>query len=128
MNLIPLLFQEMTLNPFKSLTMAGTSKPMQTGSIKLNPITKSQSILSPAENRQANQVYRNLTDAIKRREDSLPEGHVTLSETADGTLVGSGSFGEDSIDELAVTGRYNASQIDFYKLVSRERVKKVTAY
>ncbi len=111
-------------DPIDSLQMfnnGGHFKTNADGSIKINPLTKKPEVFTPAQTRQANQALaRDLVDAIKAREDSLPEGHITLSETEDGKLVGSGKFIDDSIiDELARTGKYNASQISFLREASR---------
>ncbi len=111
-------------DPIDSLQMfnnGGHFKTNPDGSIKINPLTKKPEVFTPAQTRQANQeLARDLVDAIKAREDSLPEGHITLSETEDGKLVGSGKFIDDSIiDELARTGKYNASQISFLREASR---------
>ena len=111
-------------DPIDSLQMfnnGGHFKTNPDGSIKINPLTKKPEVFTPAQTRQANQeLARDLVDAIKAREDSLPEGHITLSETEDGKLVGSGKFINDSIiDELARTGKYNASQISFLREASR---------
>ena len=111
-------------DPIESLQAfnnGGHFKTNEDGSIKINPITRKPEVFTPAETRQANQALaRDLIDAIQARENDLPEGHVTLSETADGKLVGSGKFIDDSIiDELAKTGRYNASQISYLREASR---------
>ena len=111
-------------DPIESLQAfnnGGHFKTNEDGSIKINPITRKPEVFTPAETRQANQALaRDLIDAIQARENDLPEGHVTLSETADGKLVGSGKFIDDSIiDELAKTNRYNASQISYLREASR---------
>ena len=111
-------------DPIDSLQMfnnGGHFKTNPDGSIKINPLTKKPEVFTPAQTRQVNQeLARDLVDAIKAREDSLPEGHITLSETEDGKLVGSGKFIDDSIiDELARTGKYNASQISFLREASK---------
>jgi hypothetical protein len=111
-------------DPIESLQAfnnGGHFKTNEDGSIKINPITRKPEVFTPAETRQANlALARDLIEAIQARENDLPEGHVTLSETADGKLVGSGKFIDDSIiDELAKTGRYNASQISYLREASR---------
>jgi hypothetical protein len=111
-------------DPIESLQVfnnGGHFKTDKDGNIKINPITKKPEVFSPSETRQANQALaRDLIDSIEARENDLPEGHVTLSETADGKLTGSGKFIDDSIiDELSRTNRYNPSQINFLREASK---------
>ena len=111
-------------DPVESLQIfnnGGHFKTDKDGNIIVNPITKKPEVFSPSETRQANQALaRDLTESIKARENDLPEGHVTLSETTDGKLTGSGKFIDDSIiDELSRTGRYNPSQINFLREASK---------
>ena len=111
-------------DPIESLQVfnnGGHFKTDKDGNIIVNPITKKPEVYSPSETRRANQALaRDLTESIKARENDLPEGHVTLSETEDGKLTGSGKFIDDSIiDELSRTGRYNPSQINFLREASK---------
>ena len=111
-------------DPVESLQIfnnGGHFKTDKDGNIIVNPITKKPEVFSPSETRQANQALaRDLIDSIEARENDLPEGHVTLSETADGKLTGSGKFIDDSIiDELSRTNRYNPSQINFLREASK---------
>ena len=111
-------------DPIESLQVfnnGGHFKTDKDGNIIVNPITKKPEVYSPSETRKTNQALaRDLTESIKARENDLPEGHVTLSETEDGKLTGSGKFIDDSIiDELSRTGRYNPSQINFLREASK---------
>jgi hypothetical protein len=111
-------------DPIESLQVfnnGGHFKTDKDGNIIVNPITKKPEVYSPSETKRANQALaRDLTESIKARENDLPEGHVTLSETEDGKLTGSGKFIDDSIiDELSRTGRYNPSQINFLREASK---------
>ena len=111
-------------DPIESLQVfnnGGHFKTDKDGNIIVNPITQKPEVYSPSETRRANQALaRDLTESIKARENDLPEGHVTLSETEDGKLTGSGKFIDDSIiDELSRTGRYNPSQINFLREASK---------
>lgn len=110
-----------SLESLQVFNNGGHFKTNPDGSLKINPITKKPEVFTPAETRRTNQALaRDLTEAIKAREDNLPEGHVTLSEAEDGKLFGSGRFIDDAIiDELAQTNRYNASQISYLREASR---------
>ena len=75
------------------------------------------------QDQRAKSQANNLIELIQRHQrtnpEGLPDGHVTLYETADGRLRGTGRYLDPRIiDELEDTGLYNEKQINFLRMAS----------
>ena len=69
-------------------------------------------------NKRAREMSNDLGDLIEKAGDRA-NGHVVMREGADGKMMGEGLFIDDSIiNELAKSGKYNASQINYLRQVS----------
>lgn len=69
-------------------------------------------------NKRNREMSSDLSDLIEGAGD-LPNGHVKMSKSADGKMMGEGLFIDDSIiNKLANSGKYTASQINFLKTSS----------